>query len=113
MMNDSQFPQLSLNQINNSLFPFGLDQFSMSNNIGMSNSNQIFQNNLNLFPPINPSFPTHGLGMPQNIPNNLLIAPLMNNNLIRHSGQVPVNPLTQINPFSALFSNMNPNNSKI
>jgi len=112
-MNEAQFPQLSLNQINNSLFPFGLDQYPMSNNVGMSNSNQIFQNNLNLFPPINHGFPTHGLGMPQNIPNNLLIAPLMNTNMIRNSGQVPVNQLTQINPFSALFSNMNPNNSKI
>jgi hypothetical protein len=110
-MNDPQFPQLYLNQINNSIFPCGLDQYHMSNNVGMSNSNQIFQNNLNLFPPINPSFNMHGFGMPQNIHNNMLFSPLMNSNMLRNSGQVAVNPLSQMNQINALFSNMNANNS--
>lgn len=110
--NEQQYPQLSLNQINNSFFPMGLDQYPLNNNIGMSNSNQIFQNNLNLFPPINHTFTSNGIGMMQNIPNNFLVGPLINPSFLRNSGQFPANPLVS-NPLNTLYTNPNPNNTKI
>jgi len=105
----------TLNQAN---YPMSSEQMMYNNNYGLNNFNQIFQNNLNLFPPTNPmGLPPMNLPQmncpPMNVPQNFggelpgMFNPMMNPSMMSRM-QLPFNMVHQMSMNNN--SNQNYNN---
>ena len=105
--NTAGFNPMNLQNIS---LPMNVDQQLLNNSFGFNNFNQIFQNNMNLFPPIN-HLPQ--IGFPHNLQESLLMNamnPILHQNNNRNlSTQFNKNQI--INPLNNLLQNQNAKNN--
>ena len=113
IMSDGHFPsqQMHFPQSSQSNFPMNMEQILMNNNYGLNNFNQVFHNNLNLFPSMNPMIMPQAFNFPPGFSDNAFLNQMANSNN-RMAAQFSMNPLAQNNSLNSLLSNLNPNSNK-